>query len=184
MRAVFHGQRVPLAIPAFVLLILFSALGLNYVRIKHDWATERLLELDQRHARLAGLEASRVELDKAESVARGALAAIVYPASQDVSQAGNEAQRTVREVFTKAGLQVVSSQVLAPKVEPLFDRIPVAVRLEGDLVAVQGSLTELAQLSPRVLVEGITVQTIGVVKAETPQRLAIQLSLSVLRARQ
>lgn len=184
MKTVFRGHRVPLAIPVFVLLSLFSALGLYYAKIKHDWATERLQEIDQRYARLAGLEASRVELDKAESAARGVLSAIVYPASQDVSQAGNDAQRRIRDIFTKAGLQVVSSQVLAPKIDRMFDRIPVAVRLEGDLVAVQGSLMEFPRLSPKVLVDGITVQTIGAVKADVPQRLAVQLSLSVLRARQ
>lgn len=184
MNAAFRWQRVPLAIPVFLLLILFSALGLYYVKVKHDWATERLQEIDQRHARLAGLEASRVELDKAESAAREALYAIVYPANQDVSQAGNDAQRRIRDVFTKAGLLVVSSQVLAPRIDRVFDRIPMAVRLEGDLVAAQGSLMELPQLSPKVLVDGITVQTIGAVKADAPQRLAIQLSLSVLRARQ
>jgi hypothetical protein len=35
-----------------------------------------------------------------------------------------------------------------------------------------------------VLIDGVSVQTIGAVKADAPQKLAIQLTLSVLRARQ
>lgn len=184
MNAVFRGHRISLTLPALLLLIALSAFGLYYLKSKHDWAADRLQEIEQRHARLAGLEASRAELDKAESAARSMLSVSVYPASEDASRAGNDAQRRVRDAFSKAGLQVVSSQVLAAKVDRAFDRIPMAVRLEGDLVALQGALMEIPQLSPRVLLDGMTVQTIGAVKAETPQRLAIQFSLSVLRARQ
>ncbi len=183
MTGAFRGQRIPLFIPILLLLIALSALGIYQLKAKHDWATDRLQEIDQRHARLVGLEASRAELDRAESAARSSLAAGVYPASQDVSQAGNDAQRRVRDTFTKAGLQVVSSQVLAPKIDRAFDRIPMSVRLEGDLVALQGALMEIPLLSPQVLIDGITLQTLGAVKADAPQRLAIQLSLSVLRAR-
>ncbi|MBX9794629.1 MAG: general secretion pathway protein GspM [Burkholderiaceae bacterium] len=184
MNLVFRGRPFPLAALAWVLLIALSAFGLYYLKTKHDWATDRLQEIEQRHARLAGLEMSRAELDQAESAARAALSVGVYPASEDASRAGNDAQRRVRDAFSKAGLQVVSSQVLAAKVDRAFDRIPMAVRLEGDLVALQGALMEIPQLSPKVLLDGMTVQTIGAVKADAPQRLAIQLSLSVLRARQ
>ncbi|MEI2678286.1 MAG: type II secretion system protein GspM [Burkholderiaceae bacterium] len=184
MEMMLRGKRIPLTLPAWVMLIALSAGSLYYVRLKHDWAADRIQQIDQRHARLSGLEASRLELEQAEAAARTALSAAIYPASQDVSQAGNEAQRSIREVFSKAGLQVVSSQVLAPKIDRGFDRIPMMVRLEGELAALQGSLMEIPRLSPRVLVDGITVQTIGAVKPDAPQRLAIQLSLHVLRARQ
>ncbi|MDL2338717.1 MAG: type II secretion system protein GspM [Pseudomonadota bacterium] len=184
MKGAFRGLSIPLVIPTVVMFVVLSAIGAYYLKVKHDWATDRLQEIDQRHARLAGLEESRAELDKAESAARSVLAAGAYPASQDVSQAGNDAQRRVRDAFTRAGLQVASSQVLAAKADRAFDRIPMAVRLEGELVALQGALMEIPQLSPKVLIDGITVQTIGAVKAEAPQRLAIQISLSVLRSRQ
>ena len=184
MNAVFRGRLAALILPACLLLIALLAVGLYYVKAKHDWATDQLQQIEHRHARLAGLAASRAELDSAESATRSALSAAVYPASQEVSQAGNDAQRRIRDVITKAGLQVVSSQVLAPKIDRVFDRIPIAVRLEGDLVGLQGSLMEIPLLSPKVLVDGISVQTVGAVKADLPQRLAIQLNVSVLRARQ
>lgn len=183
MNFVFRGQRIPLVIPALALLVALSTAGLYYLKVKHDWAIDRLQEIDQRHARLLGLEASRAELDKAEAAARAALSVGIYPASEDVSRAGNDAQRRVRDAFSNAGLQLVSSQVLEAKVDRAFDRIPMAVRLEGDLVALQGALMEIPQLTPKVLLDGMTVQTVGAVKADAPQRLAIQFSLSVLRAR-
>jgi general secretion pathway protein M len=184
MNIVFRGRPVPLTITAWALLFALSAFGVYHLKARHDWAADRLQQIDQRYARLAGLEASRTELDKTESAARAALSVGAYPASEDASRAGNDAQRRVRDAFSKAGLQVVSSQVLAAKVDRAFDRIPMAVRLEGDLVALQGALMEIPQLSPKVILDGMTVQTIGAVKADAPQRLAIQLSLSVLRARQ
>ncbi len=183
MKGAFRAERIPLILPTMLLFMVLFAVGFYYLKGKHDWATDRLQDVDQRHARLAGLESSRAELDKAESTARSSLAVGVYPASQDVSQAGNDAQRRVRDTFTKAGLQVMSSQVLAAKIDRAFDRIPMAVRLEGELVALQGALTVIPELSPAVIIDGVTVQTIGAVKADAPQRLAIQFSLSVLRAR-
>ena len=184
MNSVFRGRRIPLIIPALLLMMASSIVGLYYLSLKHEWAAARLQEIDQRYARLAGLAESRTELDRAESAARTALAAEVYLSSQEVSQAANDAQKRLRETFATAGLQVVSSQVLAEKTDRSFDRIPMVVRLEGDLVALQGALAEIPRLSPRVILDGMTVQTIGQVRAEAPQRLAIQFSLSVLRARQ
>jgi general secretion pathway protein M len=183
MKITFWGQSISLRTPALLVFIALSALGFYQLRVKHQWTVERLQEINQRYARLAGLEASRVELYSAESAALSSLAAGIYPVGQDISQAGNDAQRRVRDVVTAAKLQVMSSQVLAPKNDPVFDRIPISVRLEGDLVALQGALLEIPKLSPHVLIDGLSVQTIGAVKGDVAQRLAIQLSLSVLRAR-
>ena len=104
-----------------------------------------------------------------------------YPGSMEVTQAGNDAQQRVRGIFTQAGLDLVSSQVLPPKLEKQFDRIPLTVRLEGGLVALQSALVVLSGQSPAILVDGFSVQTVGVVKVDMPQRLAIQFDLSVLR---
>ena len=78
---------------------------------------------------------------------------------------------------------MVSSQVLPAKADGKFDRIPLTVRLEGELPALQAALTILAGQSPAIGFEGLSVQTIGAVKAEVPQRLNIQFNLFVLRAR-
>lgn len=52
-----------------------------------------------------------------------------YPGSMEVTQAGNDAQQRVRGIFIQAGLDLVSSQVLPPKIRKQFDRIPLTVRL-------------------------------------------------------
>ena len=168
-----------------VLLLLLLALPLVvagfYGWQKYQWAQDRMAELEPRYARLLGFESHRAELDLAETRVRAMLTQYAYPGSMEVTQAGNDAQQRVRGIFTQAGLDLVSSQVLPPKLEKQFDRIPLTVRLEGDLVALQSALVVLSGQSPAILVDGFSAQTVGVVKAEMPQRLAIQFDLSVLR---
>jgi general secretion pathway protein M len=86
-------------------------------------------------------------------------------------------------LLSQSGLEVVSSQVLAPKVDRLFDRVPLVVRTEGDLIGLQSALMVLTNQSPAILMDGLTVQVVGSAKADAPQRLSAQLSLSVLRIR-
>lgn len=182
MKQYLNRERIALAVSIGLLLLPVIAGGI-YVAYKHQWAEGRLAELEPRYARLLGLQSSRAGLASAESEARALLGHYAYPGSQDVSQAGNDAQQRLRSIFSAAGLEVVSSQVLAPKTEKNFDRIPLTVRLEGELAAFQSAFVVLASQSPAILVDGFGVQTIGVVKPDAPQRLASQLSLSVLRVR-
>jgi len=154
-----------------------------YLAKKHNWAQEQLDSLTPRYARLLGLEASSADLGKIEAEADKLIKQYVYPATQDVAQAGNDAQQRIRTIFTGAGLELVSSQVLPPKTEKFYDRIALTVRLEGGLPALQSALVVLAEKKPTIIVEGFTVQTIGAVKAETAQRLGIQFNFSVLRGR-
>lgn len=170
-------------IVTLVLLAVPLVMAGAYVFQKHRWAQARLAELEPRYARLLGFEASQDELAKTSENARNLLGKFAYPASQDVTQAGNDAQQRVRSIFSAAGLDIVSSQVLPPKQEKSFDRIPVSVRAEGRLLALQTALVGLSSQSPAILIDGFTVQTIGAVRAEVPQRLGIQFNLSVLRER-
>ena len=165
-----------------ILCIPLIAIGL-FVYGKHQWVEQRMDELEPRYARLAGLAAGRDELEKAEAAAAARLAEYAYPASAGLTQAGNDAQQRIRTIFTEAGLQLVSSQVLPAKDEKQFDRIPLTIRLEGDLKSLQAALLALSRQSPAILLDGLNVQTIGVVKAETAQRLGTQFSLSVLRVK-
>lgn len=165
-----------------VLMMLCPILGLAlYGYGKYRWADETLTAFEPRYARLLGLKNHKEELDQSEAAISSFLQSHVYPGSVDVSQAGNDAQQRVRDLFVKAGLDLVSIQVLPPKTEKQFDRIPLVVRLEGSLVSLQSALVVLTGQSPSILVDGFTVQTVGAVKAEVAQRLAIQFNLSVLR---
>ncbi len=164
-------------------LLLPLALAAAYLFSKYQWAGNAVAELEPRYARLLGLEASQPELKQAIAQSTALLSRQVYPASQDVSQAGNDAQQRIRNIATRAGLSIMSSQVLPPKSEKQFDRVPLSVRLEGELPALQAALVVLAGEAPAINFESFSVQTIGAVKPEVAQRLSIQFNLFILRAK-
>ena len=99
---------------------------------------------------------------------------------QAFDPAGNDAQQRIRSILSSAGMTVVSSQVLPAKDEKGIERIPLAVRAEGDIVALQGALAGLAEQKPALLVDDMFIQAQGAAN-KGPQRLAVQFSLSVLR---
>lgn len=181
MKAV-QRERAATAILVLLLLLPVAAAGF-FLWDKHRWAGRHLAELEPRYARLLGLEASRPELVQAQRTAEAHIARLAWPSTQEPSQVGAEAQQRVRNVATVSGLSVVSSQVMPVKVEGSFDRIPLQVKLEGEAGALQAVLAVLATERPLIHIEGMTVQTIGAVRAETPARLGIQFNLFVLRKR-
>ena len=180
MKRILRREWIALGLASLLALLPLIALGVYVMDVRRA-AQARIAELEPRHARLAGLVAGRAALDKAEAAAREQLGERVYPATQDLTQAGNDAQQRVRTVFTNAGLQLVSSQVLPAKDEKQFDRIPLMVRLEGDLTALQMALIALPQQTPAILLDGLNIQSMGVTRPEQAQRLASQFNLSVLR---
>lgn len=176
---------VVLTITVIVLLLPLALLGYYMVQ-KHQWAQERLAELEPRYSRLLGLEAQGAELVDMLARAQAARVKYVYPASQDATQAGNAAQQQVRDIFSSAGLQVISSQVLPPKAEKGFDRIPLAVRTEGEWLAVQSALAVLSSQVPIIVIDELDLQVqggLGSTAGKQAPRLAAQFSLSVLRER-
>ena len=174
-----------LAMQALLLLGLLAPLaGAGYwVWAKHQWAQTQLAQLEPRHARLLGLQNNKDKLAQVDTAAKALLSRQVYPASQDAAQAGNDAQQRIRTIFSDSKLDVASIQVLPAKEQKAFDRIPVALRVEGDLVGLQNALALLEAQTPTVWVETLSVQTIGAVKPKSAQKLGAQLSLFVLRER-
>lgn len=186
----------PLRIPRDVVLVVFSlavllvpvAAGGVYVYQKHQWAKALLEQLEPRYARLTGLEAQKSELTQARERLSQAQTQYVYPATMDVSQAGNVAQQQIRDLFSAAGLQVSSSQVLQPKDEKGYDRISLKVQAEGDLLALQSVLTVMGAQKPVIIIDGLYVQLLGPLtpgnpKQPAPLRLTTQFSLSLLKDR-
>ncbi len=174
-------ENLVLAGTVVALLLPLALLG-GYIAQKHQWAQARLAELEPRYARLQGLEQQRADLEATLARAQAARAQYVYPAGQDATQAGNEAQQRVRDIFSGAGLQVISSQVLPPKAEKGFDRIPLTVRTEGELLALQSALAVLSSQAPVIVIDELEVQ----VRSNPPNaepHLAAQFNLSVLRER-
>ncbi len=179
MKRMIRRETALVLITLALLALPFIAAGM-YVHQKHQWAQKRLDELEPRYARLLGLEASRDNLAQAQAQAHSLLARYVHPAEQDSNQAGNEAQQRIRSILSAAGLDIASSQVLEAKEDKGFERIPLAVRAEGELAAVQAALAGLAEQMPAILVDTISVRGQGA-PVKGVQRLSVQLSLAVLR---
>ena len=175
------AQRSAIAL-ALGLAIFIGGLA-AFVVSRHVWAQDRLAEVEPRYARLVGLGESGPALDTALAARRAFLARHAYPASQDVARAGSDALQKARETLSRAGLDVSTTQVLAPKEVDGFDRIPLMLRGEGELLALQGALTVLPTLAPSLFFESFNVQTVGVPRVEGPQRLTLQANLFVLRNR-
>lgn len=155
-----------------------------YVAEKHQWAQEQLSKLEPRHARLLGLEAQKADIASVLTQANQARAQYIYPAGQDSTQTGNMAQQKVRDIFNAAGLQIRSSQVLPSKSENGFDRIPLTLRTEGDLIAVQSALAVLSSQLPIIIVDDLEIQLMGGLTSANPKfapKLSAQFGLSILR---
>lgn len=173
-----------------VLLFVLTGLALGLLVFgglwavkKHEETQVKLSDLETRYARMLGLKLSQSDLERNDVHAKELLSQLVYPRNQDASQVGNDAQQRVRALFVGAGLEVASIQILPPKPDKHFDRIPVAVRFEGQLTGVQSAMVVLASQKPTIFVEGFSMQTVGLVKADTPQRLTGQFNIYVLRPR-
>ena len=170
------------ALTVLVLALPLVGAGL-YVWTLHQRVQTQLTDLEPRYARLAGLLERQADLKTLGVQANQQLERLAYPSSQDVTQAGNEAQQRIRSLFAESKLDIISIQVLPPKEEGKFDRIPINLRVEGDLAGIQDALVKLSSHSPLVLVDSVALQTIGAVKPASIQRLGGQFSFSVLRVR-
>ena len=175
------GQRSAIALAVGVLVFVGGLTA--YVVSRHVWAQGRLAEVEPRYARLVGLGESGPALDTALAERRAFLARHAYPASQDVARAGSDALQRARETLSRAGLDVSTTQVLSAKETDGFDRIPLMLRVEGDLPALQAALTALPALSPSLFFESFNVQIVGIPRSDGPQRLTLQANLFVLRNR-
>jgi len=167
-----------------VLLLLLPLVAAAWFVITHHASVSKHLEgLEPRYARLLGLSERQTEFQTLEQQAADQLKRLAYPASQDATQAGNDAQQRIRALFADSKLDISSIQVLPSKEAGLFDRITIDLRVEGDLTGIQNALSLLSAQSPIVVIEDVTLQTIGAVKPASTQRLSGQFIFSVFRAR-
>lgn len=173
-----------------MLTIAFALLpfiwGGMYVWGKHTWIRDNLARIEPRHARLMGLESQATDVSETLQRAQALRAQYVYPATQDDAQTGNLAQQRVRSIFEAAGLQVISSQALPSKESKGFDRIPLSVRVEGEMLALQSALAVLSGQQPAIFLDDINIQLVGVLNQANNRvapKLAAQFNFSVLRER-
>lgn len=158
-------------------LILIGA----YLYNKSQWATQRIDEVEPRHARISGLLANKDNLAQAQAQAADRLAQYLHPLGQDSNHVGNDVQQRIRSILSSAGLTIISTQVLAAKDEKDLERIPLSVRAEGDMMAVQLALAGLDEQKPAILTEGVLLQA-AAAPVKGVQRLAVQLNLVILRS--
>lgn len=179
-----RNARRDLSVVLVTLALVLTPLGLlgAYLYSKYEWATQRIAEVEPRHARLSGLIAHKDSLALAQAQAVDRLAQYLHPAGQDANQVGNDVQQRIRSVLSTAGLSIVSTQVLAAKEEKNFERIPLVVRAEGDMMAVQLALAALDEQKPAILTEGFVLQA-AAAPVKGVQRLAVQLNLVILRGK-
>ncbi|WP_311222564.1 MULTISPECIES: type II secretion system protein GspM [unclassified Acidovorax] len=181
-----HVRELALVVGTLLVVLNPLVVGGWYVASKHRWAQGQLATLEPRHARLLGLEVQREEIASVLSKANQMRAQYIYPATQDPNQTGNVAQQKVRDIFNAAGLQIRSSQVLPSKDEKGFDRIPLTLRTEGDLIAVQSALAVLSSQLPIIILDDLEIQVVGGLASANPKftpKLTVQFGLSVLRER-
>ncbi|MFM2450594.1 MAG: hypothetical protein RIS44_3044 [Pseudomonadota bacterium] len=176
----FSNQNLAVVLLCGVLLSPLIFAG-AYAYKKQHWAKEKISEIEPRYARLLGLQSQATRIEEAATRFRTDLAGYTYASDLEVSQAGNDAQQRLRNIFSQAKLDVVSSQVLPPRNDRQFDRIPLSIRVEGDLVGLQSALAVMRTQSPLIFVDTLSIQTAN--RTDAPQRLICQLSLSVLRIR-
>ena len=178
------AQRAPWWAWLFWLLVVGGAVALagQWVWQRHRAAAQQIETVEPRIARLLGLASSRDRLQQAARAAEQGVQRHAYASDKDASQAGNDAQQRVRDLFSRSGLEVVSLQVLPARVSGPFDRVPIAARVEGELAALQATLAAMPSLSPSVFVEGFALQ--GATASESaPPRAVAELQLFVLRVR-
>lgn len=177
-RLVLLGTLAALALPV--------VLAGMYVAERHAGAQSALEQLEPRHARLLGVLAQQGEIERAREQAQALRARWLYPASQDATQTGNQAQQRMRELLTAAGLQVRSSQVLPAKEDHGLDRIGLTLTVEGNLLALQSALAVLAAQTPVVVLSDLDIRVstgLGNHQPTESPRLTVQMGLSVLRER-
>lgn len=185
MKSLVLRRAAIIALVSAVAMLPIAA-GALYVLQKYTWGKERLAQIAPRHARLLGLETQRTELQEARKRAFELRAQYVYPATTDETQMGNMAQQKVRDLLTSAGLQVISSQVLPSKEDKGFDRVPLVLRAEGELLGLQSALSVLSSQQPVIVINELDVQVLGGLanlNPKLPPRLSAQFTLSVLRER-
>jgi general secretion pathway protein M len=182
-RSPFNRIALLQALTVVALLLPLTGAG-TYVWIHHQRILNHLAELEPRYARLAGLLEKENELKASTARVNQQLTQLTYPATQDVTQTGNDAQQRIRNVISESKIDIISIQVLAPqKEESKFDRIPINLRVEGDLSGFQNAMSRLLAQRPLVMVDSVSVQTIGAVRPASIQRLGGQFNFYVLRAR-
>jgi general secretion pathway protein M len=166
---------------ALVLLAVALALLAYLAHQTHQDLSDRLTAVEPRYARQAGLQVAKADMQQQLDQTAALLARYTYPSATDASQAANDAQQRIRAMFTQAGADVLSLQVLPSRSGPQFDTIPLTIRVDGDMSQLQAALLTLKTLAPTVYVDGFSIQTGAIPTDSSAVKVVGQFELFVLR---
>lgn len=178
------NRSLALASAFWVLLAALVVGGIaGVVWNRHQAVQDQLSTIEPRYARILGLKSERARMETLANQSREALVRHVYPVATDGTQAGNQAQQRARALFTQSGLEVSSIQALPARTVGRFDRIPISMRAEGELLGLQTALAAMPSLAPTLFVESLNIQ-VSDPRSNGEPRLGVQLEMYVLRARE
>ena len=166
-----------------VVSLLAISAGTYAWHMHHLMLREQVI-LQAEYAQLTGLTKSSEQIAQIEASFQKKMSDYAYAQKLDATQAGNEAQQRIRGILSDAKLDIISIQVLPPvRDDQGFDRIPVSVRVEGQLMGLQAAFEVLTRQRPVIGVESTTIQTVGAARPGTSPRLGAQLMFFVFRHR-
>ena len=134
------------------------------------------------------VKTSWFEIDDIFFEARGTAWALVHflrAAELDFAEvlADKNAQTSVRQILSEAGLTISNSQVLPVREQDDFDYISIRLTVEGDLSALDAALNDIAKFRPLLLVETLEMRSLRSGRmAKGAQIITASLQLFSLRA--
>ncbi len=170
-----------LAVPLLLVCWLLIAL----LGMRSDYQNE-IDRLEPRIARLAGLKAFAPELAAAAGQVDSDVLTLVFPATEDRAAVSTSLQKSVRDLFSAAGMEVSGSQMLAPRTEDGLDYISVKVTLQGELADLDAALADLQRYRPVLMVESMDAYPArrGARRGNQEQQQVMTVSLQILALRQ
>ena len=162
-----------------VSLVVFGGILYTILHRTIERADELAYE-QARYARLTGLREHASDIDHALDQARAALRDYAHPQGSEPARLGPDTQQRLRAAAERAGLRLITSQILPERRIEQIGEVPVAIMLEGDLDQMQAFLTEVATATPRLLVDSIALQPTRSPGGDTTDRLALQAVFSTI----
>ncbi len=175
-----HRAAVSVGLTVAVVLAVLAAAGL-YAWERQQAAESALADIEPRYARLLGLQKSDVPLKKAVLGAFEGLRRWAYPADQDSGKAGNDVQQRARRAAEVGGMNIVSSQILPPRMDGGLEQIPVSLTLEGPVQSLQATLANMTGDRPAIFVESLGLRAIDKGDPKQPQQVSANLIVLSLR---
>lgn len=173
-------SRIIVAATLGILALVWLLIALNFWG-KYRAYHQESKDLIPRIARLSGLMESEASLRNANDLVSGQLAGLTFPAASDPAAAGASMQQQIRNTFEKAGLTVAGSQILPPRVDPLFTRIQLEVTANGPLESLEAALLELPELRPLILIDSLNIQPARTRRGDASQSVSVRIRLTSLR---